>query len=316
MRLFCDLTNGQFAAGFHDRSQPALAFPQNNDIPLQLYLLESVGRNYWPFAYHELSGKVGVTAILSLRNAAGAVLATTTPLESISVGWQGVLHTGTVEIQEFLNNLIGGGNAAPVDLSVDLVNGEGQKLNVFKRAVTLQANGEVTPVVLSEEDSVQIAIDQVQIPIAFRIVDPHSPHVFTKLYIENLVDAPPLLDLEPTAGAVTADGRLIHLNGLPETANYVLHWKVEAINDPLHGYLRLAAGEARVAVYFDRVVAALDLEFEYHYVENAIDPPPIISILATPGGAIMSGPDIIGCWFDLNGAPDTENYILRWALRA
>jgi hypothetical protein len=76
-----------------------------------------------------------------------------------------------------------------------------------------------------EGGSVNLAIDQVEVPLTFRIVDPKADYVFTTLYVENAVDAQPL-DLEITPGARTATGRTIHLNGLPDSANYVLRWRV------------------------------------------------------------------------------------------
>jgi hypothetical protein len=76
-----------------------------------------------------------------------------------------------------------------------------------------------------ERGSVQLAINQVEVPLTFRVVDPKADYVFTTLYVENETDSQPL-DLEITPGARTATGRTLHLNGLPDTANYVLRWRI------------------------------------------------------------------------------------------
>jgi hypothetical protein len=73
-----------------------------------------------------------------------------------------------------------------------------------------------------EQWSVPIAIGQQVVPLTFRVIDPAKDYVFTSLYVENMVDAPPFLDLDPTPGARTSTGRLLHLPGIPDTANYVL----------------------------------------------------------------------------------------------
>jgi hypothetical protein len=82
------------------------------------------------------------------------------------------------------------------------------------------------PAVSSQESgTVTLAINQVEVPLIFRVVDPAKDYVFTTLYIENAIDAQPL-DLEITPGARTATGRTLHLNGNPDTANYVLRWRI------------------------------------------------------------------------------------------
>lgn len=78
-----------------------------------------------------------------------------------------------------------------------------------------------------ESGSVQLAVDQVEVPLTFSIVDPAADYVFTELYIENLVDAPPFLDLDAMPGQRTATGRLLQLNGKPDSTNYVLRWKIK-----------------------------------------------------------------------------------------
>lgn len=79
---------------------------------------------------------------------------------------------------------------------------------------------------IEDSGSVALAIGQVQVPIVFKNVNPNKPHVFTTLYIENAVDAPPILDLEAVPGQVVGNGRRLELDGAPDTVNYVLHWKV------------------------------------------------------------------------------------------
>jgi hypothetical protein len=76
-----------------------------------------------------------------------------------------------------------------------------------------------------ESGSVQLALDQVEVPLTFHVVDPAKDYVFTTLYVENETDSQPL-DLEITPGARTATGRTLHLNGLPDTGNYVLRWRI------------------------------------------------------------------------------------------
>jgi hypothetical protein len=75
-----------------------------------------------------------------------------------------------------------------------------------------------------DSGSVPLAIGQQVVPLTFRAVNPASDYVFTTLYVENTVDAQPL-DLEVTPGARTAAGRTLHLNGAPDTVNYVLRWR-------------------------------------------------------------------------------------------
>jgi hypothetical protein len=80
-----------------------------------------------------------------------------------------------------------------------------------------------------------------------------------------------------------------------------------------HGSIGLTIGQVRVPVYFGRFVLD-DFVFDHHYIENKIDDPPLLSIRPTPGQRILSGGNIIGCWLELNGSPDTGNYVLHWAL--
>jgi hypothetical protein len=76
-----------------------------------------------------------------------------------------------------------------------------------------------------EEWTIPLAIGQQVVQLPFRVLKPGSDYVFTALYVENTVDAPPLLDLDPTPGARTAAGRTLHLPGAPDTTNYVLRAK-------------------------------------------------------------------------------------------
>jgi hypothetical protein len=78
-----------------------------------------------------------------------------------------------------------------------------------------------------EEGSIPLAIGQQVVQLPFRIVDPQADYVFISLYVENTIDAPPLLDLDPTPGARTSSGRTLHLPGAPDTENYVLRYKIK-----------------------------------------------------------------------------------------
>jgi hypothetical protein len=79
---------------------------------------------------------------------------------------------------------------------------------------------------IEDSGSVALAIGQQSVTLVFAKVNPSRPHVFTTLYIENAVDAAPILDIEPVPGQVVGNGRRLELDGAPDTANYVLHWKV------------------------------------------------------------------------------------------
>ncbi|MEN3369945.1 MAG: hypothetical protein V7609_2088 [Verrucomicrobiota bacterium] len=78
------------------------------------------------------------------------------------------------------------------------------------------------------------------------------------------------------------------------------------------GYVGLDVGQRRVPVYFG--VFALDNFALQQYVENTIDAPPLLSLRATPGARILQDGKIVGVWLELNGEPDTTNYVLRWVL--
>jgi hypothetical protein len=78
------------------------------------------------------------------------------------------------------------------------------------------------------------------------------------------------------------------------------------------GYVGLTVGQQRVPVYFGRFVPD---DFEVtNYIENTIDAPPLLSLRATAGERILQGGQIVGVWFEVNGLPDTGNYVLRWVL--
>jgi hypothetical protein len=80
----------------------------------------------------------------------------------------------------------------------------------------------------------------------------------------------------------------------------------------IKGFVGLNVGQRRVAVYFG--VFALE-DFTLHtYVENTIDPPPLLSLKAPPGERILQDGNIVGVWLELNGEPDTTNYVVRWVL--
>jgi hypothetical protein len=78
---------------------------------------------------------------------------------------------------------------------------------------------------IEDSGSVALAIGQVSVTLLFKNVNPAKPHVFTRLYIENKLDAPPILDLEITPGQVVGNGRRLELTGAPDTTNYVLYWE-------------------------------------------------------------------------------------------
>ena len=77
-----------------------------------------------------------------------------------------------------------------------------------------------------ESGSFALAQGQVQVDLTFRIVDPKSDYVFTTLYIENTADPNPLaIDVVPSAR--TSLGRTLLLNAAPDSANYVLRYRVK-----------------------------------------------------------------------------------------
>jgi hypothetical protein len=142
LKLFCDLTNGQFAASFRDSSEPRHAFSQDNDLQFRLYLLQAIGATRWPYSYDAWSGDPDITAIISLRDeATAAALASTSPLTPVPHGFEGILHTNTFEVDTFLD--------ARLDrealLSVDLVDGSGNKINPFRSSILLRANPATVP---------------------------------------------------------------------------------------------------------------------------------------------------------------------------
>lgn len=139
LKFFCDLTDGRFAAGFRDRSEQRPSISQDNDLPFRLYLLQSLRSLLWPFSYHPWSGAADITVIISLRDpATAAVLASTPPLNQIKRGFESLLHTNTLEVAAFLS-------ARPTSdrgalLSVDLIDGSGNKINPFRAPIILRAN--------------------------------------------------------------------------------------------------------------------------------------------------------------------------------
>jgi|GEM_PF-3747172 len=143
LKFFCDLTNGQFAAGFRDRSEPRHSFSQDNDIPFCLYLLLALSNSGpWPYSYDSWSGAGDITALVSLRDeSTAAVLASTFPLNVVKDGFQGLLHTNTSEVGVFLNGRL----EREALFSIDLVDGGGNKINPFRRAVILRANPSTVP---------------------------------------------------------------------------------------------------------------------------------------------------------------------------
>jgi hypothetical protein len=145
LSFFCDLTNGQFASGFNDRSAPRHALSQNNDLPLRLYLLRPLGAARWPFSYDSWSGDPDVTAIVSLRSlATAAILASSPPLNLIKNGFEGILHTNTFEVADYLTTTSAIEKEAL--LSIDLIDGSGNKINPFRAIAVLRATPGTIPV--------------------------------------------------------------------------------------------------------------------------------------------------------------------------
>lgn len=147
LKFFCDLTNAQFAAGFRDRSEPSLSFTQDNALPFRLYLLRSLSSPGWPYSYDSSSGDPAITAIVSLRDeSTAAVLSSTSPLNPIKNGFEGLLHTNTLEVDDFLSARL----EREALFSVDLVDGSGNKINPFRRSVLLRSSvaAGVAPAVL------------------------------------------------------------------------------------------------------------------------------------------------------------------------
>lgn len=138
--IFCNLTNGQFAASFRDPTEPRVCVSQDNDLAFRLYLLQSLNAPGWPFAYD--AGDDDVTAIVSLRDlATAAALCSSAPLAQVANGFAGVLHTNTFEVDDFLSGRV----EREALFSVDLVDGAGQKINPFRRSVLLRANPATVP---------------------------------------------------------------------------------------------------------------------------------------------------------------------------
>jgi hypothetical protein len=138
----CDLTNQCFAASFRDRSEPRHAVSQDNDLPFRLHLLRSLGFPRWPYSYDPWSGDPGITTIISLRDeATAAVLCSTSPLNPVRHGFEGILHTNTFEVAP---SWLPGSSSKPL-LSVDLIDGSGNKINPFRRSIVLRANPSTVP---------------------------------------------------------------------------------------------------------------------------------------------------------------------------
>jgi hypothetical protein len=87
------------------------------------------------------------------------------------------------------------------------------------------------------------------------------------------------------------------------------------MSSPARGYVGLAIDQVTVAIDFGRFVLD-DFEFDFLYVENTIDPPPLLSLKATPTARILTDGKVTGCHVELSGAPDTVNYVLRWGIAA
>jgi hypothetical protein len=82
---------------------------------------------------------------------------------------------------------------------------------------------------------------------------------------------------------------------------------------PTKGHIGLAIGQRRVPVYFGRFVLE-DFALQQYIENTTADAPPLLSLKATPGERILQDGKIVGVWLEVNGAPDTTNYVLRWVL--
>ncbi|MEN3369946.1 MAG: hypothetical protein V7609_2089 [Verrucomicrobiota bacterium] len=112
------------------------------------------------------------------------------------------------------------------DVVLRIVKISGDLLNDQFIHLTLHSTPNQPAASTQEEGSINLAIGQQVVPLTFRVVDPKADYVFTFLDIENAIDAAPLLDLDITPGARTTTGRTLHLNGAPDTVNYVLRYKI------------------------------------------------------------------------------------------
>jgi len=78
------------------------------------------------------------------------------------------------------------------------------------------------------------------------------------------------------------------------------------------GSIGLTIGQVEVPVNFGRFVLE-PIEFDWLYVENTVDANPL-AIKCVPAARILTAGQITGCTIELNGVPDTGNYVLRWGL--
>lgn len=77
------------------------------------------------------------------------------------------------------------------------------------------------------------------------------------------------------------------------------------------GSTNLAIGQQRVPLLFRIVDPKADYVFTELYIENAVDPAgTLLDLDAIPGQRTDTGR-----WLELNGQPDTTNYVLRWTVK-
>jgi hypothetical protein len=75
-----------------------------------------------------------------------------------------------------------------------------------------------------------------------------------------------------------------------------------------HGYIGLAIGQVEVTVPLAFFEPSEDFTFDYLYVENQVDPNPL-AIAVVPAARTTKSFVV-----KLGAAPDSANYVLKWAI--
>jgi hypothetical protein len=184
------------------------------------------------------------------------------------------------------------------------------------------ANGSIDQS-LDESGSVELTIGQTEAEVTFATFKLSSDYDFDDLYIENLVDSP--------AGAIgivpivrTQAGFTVQFDGAPDTANYVLFWRVRvrsglnnesessgSTQDPESGQTTLNLAATSQTITFSTARINATYGFSEFRVENLVDSAATQQVTWVQVTSKTQSNFVI----TINPPPDTVNYKLWWTTR-
>jgi hypothetical protein len=114
---------------------------------------------------------------------------------------------------------------------------------------------------------------------------------------------------------VSLDGTVLRLRQVPQdgadiSIKFYAHSTPDQGTAPAvedSGSVTLAIGQVAVPLLFKNVNPNKPHVFTVLSIENAVDAPPILDLGITPGQVVGNGRRL-----ELDGAPDTVNYVLHW----